>query len=52
MYILYDYYEGKYKVGEYDNWHDMMKAKKEHIKDTDGECDLDVEYRPEKGEEY
>ena len=51
MYILYDYYEGKDKIGEYENWHDLQKAKKEYIKDTDGECDLDVEYRPEKGEE-
>ena len=49
MYILYDYYEGKDKIGEYDNWHDLQKAKKEYIADTDGECDLDVEYRPEKG---
>lgn len=51
MYNLYDHYEGKYKVGEYDNFHDLQKALKEHIADTDGECDLEVEYRPEKGEE-
>jgi hypothetical protein len=43
IYKLYDYYEGKQLVGEYDNWHDLQKAKKEYIADTDGECDLDVE---------
>ena len=43
IYKLYDYYEGKQKVGEYDNWHDLQKAKKEYIENTDGECDLDVE---------
>ena len=43
IYKLYDYYEGKQKIGEYDNWHDLQKAKKEYIADTDGECDLAVE---------
>lgn len=43
IYKLYDYYEGKQKIGEYDNWHDLQKAKKEYILDTDGECDLAVE---------
>lgn len=43
IYKLYDYYEGKQKIGEYDNWHDLQKAKKEWIADTDGECDLAVE---------
>lgn len=43
IYKLYDYYEGKQLVGEYDNWHDLKKAKQEYIADTDGECDLDVE---------
>ena len=43
IYRLYDYYEGKQKIGEYDNWHDLQKAKKEYILDTDGECDLAVE---------
>ena len=43
IYKLYDYYEGKQKIGEYDNWHDLQKAKKEWIADTDGECDLVVE---------
>ena len=43
IYKLYDYYEGKQKIGEYDNWHDLQKAKKEYIEDTDGECDLAVE---------
>lgn len=43
MYKIYDYYEGKMLVGEYDGWHEMKEAKKEYIADTDGECDLDVE---------
>ena len=43
IYKLYDYYEGKQKIGEYDNWHALQKAKKEYILDTDGECDLAVE---------
>ena len=43
IYKLYDYYEGKDLIGEYDNWHDLQKAKKEYITDTDGECDLGVE---------
>ena len=43
IYKLYDYYEGKDLIGEYDNWHDLQKAKKEYIADTDGECDLEVE---------
>ena len=43
IYRLYDYYEGKDLIGEYDNWHDLQKAKKEYIADTDGECDLAVE---------
>lgn len=47
MYYLYDYYEGKDLIGKFDNWHDMNKAKREYIKDTDGECDLEVEYREE-----
>ena len=43
IYKLYDYYEGKQLVGEYDDWFELKKAKKEYIADTDGECDLDVE---------
>ena len=43
IYKLYDYYEGKELIGEYDNWHDLKEAKKEYIEDTDGECDLGVE---------
>ena len=46
MYKVYDWYEGCQLVGEFDSWHDMMIFKKEYIKDTDGECDLDVEYIP------
>lgn len=44
IYKLYDYYEGKQLVGEYDNWHDLCDAKKQYRIDTDGECDLDVEF--------
>ena len=43
IYKLYDHYEGKQLVGVYDNWHDLQKAKREWIADTDGECDLAVE---------
>ena len=43
IYKLYDYYEGKQLIGEYDDWHELKKAKKEYILDTDGECDLAVE---------
>ena len=43
MYKLYDYYEGKQLIAESDNWCDICKAKKEYIKDTDGECDLEIE---------
>ena len=43
IYKLYDYYEGKQLVGEYDDWFELKKARKEYIADTDGECDLDVE---------
>ena len=43
IYKLYDYYEGKQLIGVYDNWHDLQKAKREWIADTDGECDLAVE---------
>ena len=50
IYKLYDYYEGKQKIGEYDNWHDLKEAKKEYIADTDGECDLVVEYIPSSDE--
>ena len=43
IYKLYDYYEGKDLIGEYDNWHELQKASKEYTAATDGECDLDVE---------
>lgn len=43
IYKLYDCYEGKQEIGVYDNWHDLQKAKREYILDTDGECDLMVE---------
>ena len=46
MYKVYDWYEGCQLVGEFEDWHKMMKFKKEYIRDTDGECDLDVEYIP------
>ena len=42
MYLLYDYYEGQELIGEYDNWFELKEAKKQYIKDTDGECDLEV----------
>ena len=50
MYYLYDYYEGKDLVGKFDDWYDMKKAKREYIEDTDGECDLEVEYKEEETE--
>lgn len=50
MYYLYDYYEGRELIGKFDNWHDMNEFKKQYIKDTDGECDLDVEYKEIGGE--
>lgn len=43
IYKLYDYYEGKELIGEYDNWDDLHKAKLWWIDETDGECDLVVE---------
>lgn len=46
MYKVYDWYEGCQLVGEFEDWHEMMQFKKEYIRDTDGECDLDVEYIP------
>lgn len=49
-YILWDYYEGKDKVGEYDCWLDLKAAKKEYVADTDGECDLEVETIYEEGD--
>jgi hypothetical protein len=51
MYFLYDYYEGQDLIGTFDNWHDAMAAKREYIKDTDGECDVDIVYIevPEEG---
>ena len=52
IYKLYDYYEGKQLVGEYDDWFELKKARKQYIEDTDGECDLDVEeYDYEQGEQ-
>lgn len=50
MYKVYDWYEGCQLVGEFEDWHEMMKFKKEYIRDTDGECDLDVEYIPSSDE--
>ena len=50
MYKVYDYYEGgKQLVGEFKSYHAMREFKAEYYKDTDGECDLVVEY--EEGEE-
>lgn len=43
IYKLYDYYEGKELIGEYDNVYDLHKAKLWWIEETDGECDLVVE---------
>lgn len=43
IYRLYDYYEGKELIGEYDNVYDLHKAKLWWIDETDGECDLVVE---------
>lgn len=42
MYKIYDYYEGRQLVAECKDFESMKKAKKEYIKDTDGECDLEV----------
>lgn len=50
MYYLYDYYEGKELIGKFDNWHDMNKAKRQWIEDTDGECSLEVVFREEEEE--
>jgi hypothetical protein len=48
MYKIYDYYEGgKTLVAECEDFFQMKKEKKQYILDTDGECDLDVEYIPE-----
>lgn len=45
MYKIYDYYEGdKALVAECKDFSEVKKAKKQYILDTDGECDLDVEY--------
>ena len=50
MYKIYDYYEGKTLVAECKDFFEMKKVKKQYILDTDGECDLDVEYIPEEDE--
>lgn len=52
MYYLYDYYEGKQLVGKYNNHPDLLKAKKQYVIDTDGECDLEVEFVDENGERW
>lgn len=50
MYYVYDYYEGRQLVGKFEDWIEMSNFLKEYRKDTDGECDLDVEYREIGGE--
>ena len=52
MYYVYDYYEGRQLVGKFDDWHEMKKFMKEYRLDTDGECDLDVEFIDENGEQW
>ena len=47
MYWLVDYYEGRQVVGKFDGWLEAKAAKKQYIEDTDGECDLEIEYRGE-----
>lgn len=42
MYKLYDYYEGKTLIAVSDSWTEIKKAKREYIRDTDGECDLEI----------
>lgn len=44
MYYVYDYYEGRQLVGKFEDWIEMSNFLKEYRKDTDGECDLDVEF--------
>lgn len=44
MYKIYDYYEGKQLVAVCKDFLSMKKAKEEYIADTDGECDIEVEY--------
>jgi hypothetical protein len=45
MYYVYDYYEGKQLVGKFDGWLEMKEFMKEYRLDTDGECELEVEFR-------
>jgi hypothetical protein len=45
MYYVYDYYEGKQLVGKFDSWLEMKEFMKEYRLDTDGECELEVEFR-------
>ena len=52
MYKIYDYYEGRQLVAECEDFESMKKAKKEYIADTDGECDLEVEFIDENGERW
>lgn len=52
MYKIYDYYEGKQLVAECKDFEAMKQAKKEYIADTDGECDLEVEFIDENGERW
>lgn len=53
MYYVYDYYEGgKQLVGEFDDWLKMSKFMKQYRIDTDGECDLDVEFIDKNGEQW
>lgn len=48
MYYLYDYYEGKQFIDKSEDWFEIQKLKKQYLSDTDGECDLDIIYIPEK----
>lgn len=50
MYKVYDYYEGRQLLGTFDNWHDARACKKQWIEDTDGECDVEIEYIPTEDE--
>lgn len=53
MYKIYDYYEGgKQLVAECKDFESMKQAKKEYIADTDGECDLEIEFIDENGERW
>lgn len=41
-YVVVDYYESPYVVGDADSMEEAKRIEKQHIDDTDGECRTEI----------